>query len=140
MIARLVLVGSLLAAMAQPPGAAQPPPNAEETAQAAAEAWLALVDGAKYAESWAQASATFKQAVTADQWTKAVTVARTPFGAFTSRSINSRQYTASLPGAPPGQYVVLTFDSHFAQRAGVETIVMTLDTDGAWRVAGAFIR
>jgi hypothetical protein len=140
MITRVVLVGWFLAAMAQPLGAAQAPPNAEETAQKAAEAWLALVDGAKYAESWAQASSTFKKAVTAEQWTNAVTMARTPFGAFTSRSINSRQYTTSLPGAPPGQYVLLTFDSHFAQRLGVETIVMMLEPDGAWRVAGAFIR
>jgi hypothetical protein len=139
MLARLALIG-LLATTTLSLAAQQPPPNAEDAAQKAAESWLALVDGEEYGESWTQAASTFKKLIASAQWTDAVTKARMPFGAFQSRSINSRQYSTSLPGAPPGQYVMLTFDSHFEKRAAVETIVMTLDVDGTWRTAGAFIR
>lgn len=132
-VVSLLLVGVPLGASAQPAGA-------EDAAQKAALTWLALVDGGKYAESWADASSAFKKAVTAEQWTEAVVKARSEFGPFGSRAINSRQYSTSLPGAPPGEYVVLMFDGHFEKRAAVETVVMLLDTDKTWRVAGAFIR
>jgi hypothetical protein len=36
----------------------------EELAQRSADAWLALVDSGKYAESWQEASQLFKAAVT----------------------------------------------------------------------------
>lgn len=139
MIGPLALAASLLLGSASP-GAWAQPAGAEDAAQKAAEAWLALVDGGKYAESWTAASAMLKQQVTVEQWTDLTTKARSGFGKLDGRSLNSRQYTKTLPGAPPGDYVVLTFDGHFAARNAVETVVMVRDGDNAWRVAGAFIR
>jgi Protein of unknown function (DUF4019) len=139
MCARLVVLVALLTAGVESSGAAQPA-GAEDAAQKAAETWLALVDGGKYAESWAQASTMLKKQVTVEQWTDLTTKGRSSFGAFTSRSVNSRQYSTSLPGAPAGEYVILTFDGHFATRSAVETVVMVRDGDDGWRVAGAFIR
>lgn len=131
-----IVVAAILASAA--PALAQSP---EDAAQRAAEQWLALVDGAQYTASWEQAASIFKNAVTASQWEQAVTRARQPFGPFKSRKVTSRKASTTLPGAPDGQYVVVVFDSAFERKAAaVETAVMMLDTDGVWRVSGAFIR
>ncbi len=132
-------VGLALAVLlAVAPAHAQSP---EDAAQKAVEPWLALIDGAQYAASWEQAAAGFRKAVAAAQWEQAVTRAREPFGRLLSRKVTARTYSTTLPGAPDGQYVRLVFDSAFERKAAaVETAVMALDTDGAWRVAGYFVR
>ena len=131
-IAVATLVWTTPAACAQSP---------EDAAQRAAEQWLALVDGAQYAASWEQAASVFKTAITAAQWEQASSRARQPFGPFKSRKVTSRKFSTTLPGAPDGQYVVVVFESAFDRKAAaIETAVMTLDTDGAWRVSGSFIR
>jgi hypothetical protein len=62
-------------------------------------------------------------------------------GAVKSRSKASATYTKTLPGAPDGEYVVLQFNSSYHNKAeALETVVVTLDTDGQWRVGGYFIR
>lgn len=133
LVALLLLGGGSVGVWAQPAGA-------EDAAQKAALTWLALVDGGKYAESWAEASTMLKKQVTVEQWTDLTTKGRSSFGAVSSRTINSRKFSTSLPGAPPGEYVILTFDGHFEKRNAVETVVMVRDGDDGWRVAGAFIR
>ena len=72
----------------------------KEAALAAAEDWLALVDGAKYAASWQDAAAYFKRAVAEDQWTQSMTAFRRPLGKVLSRTLASQSYTRTLPGAP----------------------------------------
>jgi Protein of unknown function (DUF4019) len=141
MLAKLVVVGAILAMGTSEASVGQVPAGAEEAAQKAAESWLALIDGEKFAASWEQASTAFKGAVSADQWAAAVSKARGPYGAFKSRAVKSRQFTTSLPGAPDGKYVVVTFETAFEKKAAaVETVMMMLDSDSAWRVAGSFIR
>jgi len=113
----------------------------EESAKAAAESWLALVDQQKYSESWDQAAKLFKGAVTKEQWQTAAGSARGPFGRLISRKIKSSQYTEKLPGAPDGRYVVIQYDTVFEKKAqAVETITPMADPDGTWRVSGYFIR
>lgn len=113
----------------------------EDAAQAAAESWLELVDAAQYAESWEEAASLFRNAITQDQWKQAARGVRDPLGKVVSRKVTSRQFTEHLPGAPDGRYVVLQYDTVFANKASaVETITPMLDTDGAWRVSGYFIK
>ena len=113
----------------------------EDAAQNSVEPWLALVDSAQYAASWEQAAGGLKKAVAAPQWEQAVMRAREPFGRLLSRKATARTYSTTLPGAPDGQYVRLVFDSAFERKAAaVETAVMALESDGAWRVAGYFVR
>lgn len=110
-------------------------------AQAAAESWLALVDQTKYAESWDQASTTFKGAVAKEKWQEMVKSVRSPLGDVVSRKLKSAEYTTSLPGAPDGEYVVIQYDTSFAnKKSAIETITPMLDKDGQWRVTGYFIR
>jgi hypothetical protein len=64
-----------------------------------------------------------------------------PVGAFQERTLASSTYTTTLPGVPPGRYVVLQYASRFADRANaVETVTPMLDADGKWRVSGYFLR
>ena len=113
----------------------------EDAAQAAAESWLKLVDDGDYAASWEQAAKVFKGAVKQADWAQMVGGVRTPLGKLVSRKLKSREYTEKMPGAPDGRYVVVQYDTVFENKASaVETVTPMADPDGAWRVAGYFIR
>ena len=125
-------------ALGGPAAAAEKP---EDAAQAAAESWLTVVDGGEYAKSWDQAASFFRGAVTKEQWAQAAAGVRGPLGKLVSRKVKSREFKTSLPGAPDGKYVVVQFDTRFANKASaVETVTPMLDADGKWRVSGYFIR
>ncbi len=118
-------------------GTAQP----EAAAQKSAEQWLALVDAGNYAESWKTAAAYFQTAVSQDQWEHTIVAVRKPLGDLVSRQLKSAQYTGSLPGAPDGEYVVLQFNTSFAnKKEAVETVTPMLDPDGQWKVSGYYIK
>jgi hypothetical protein len=113
----------------------------EEVAQKSAEAWLALTDSGKYAESWDEAASIFKGAVTRQQWVDALDSARSPLGKVVSRTLKSATYTKSLPNAPAGEYVVILYNTSFENKKdSVETVTPMLDKDGKWRVSGYFIK
>jgi hypothetical protein len=113
----------------------------ESAAQTAATAWLALVDAGDYAGSWNTAATPFKSAVTAEKWATAVKGARDPLGKLETRTLSSATATKSLPGAPDGDYVVLKFDTKYEHKAAAaETITAMHEADGAWRIAGYFVR
>ena len=113
----------------------------EAAAEAAAGKWLALCDAGKYPESWREASSFFRGAITEDAWTKALTRIRTPLGPNKSRARTSVIQARQLPGAPDGNYVVLTYESAFANKANaVETVTFMQEKDGSWHAAGYFIR
>lgn len=125
--------------------ATTPAPDANATAkQAAIEgagSWLALIDHGQYADSWQQAAAVFQSSTTADQWQGAITSARGPLGDVTSRKVVASQLRESLPGAPPGKYVVIEYASAFAKKQSAKEIVTTAQApDGSWKVAGYFIQ
>ena len=116
-------------------------PAAEQSALQAAHDWLALVDGGSYADSWDHAAAFFQSAVSRADWEKAVQGVRSPLGKVVSRKVKSQQYTSSLPGAPPGEYVVIQYDTTFDNKAdAVETVTPMLDKDGQWKVSGYYVK
>jgi hypothetical protein len=103
--------------------------------------WLALVDAGQYGASWEQASSTFKEKVTEAQWEETMKTVRAPFGKMQSRHLISAEYKTELPNAPPGQYVILQFQTRFANAPDmIETVVPMLDKDGNWRVSGYFVK
>ena len=103
--------------------------------------WLILIDGSGYAESWKTAAAFFKNAISKEQWEQSLNIVRKPLGKAIKRSIKSKQYTTSLPGAPDGEYVVIQFKASFEnKKSAVETITPMLDKDGKWRVSGYFMK
>ena len=133
----IALIWCLVAVFALPVRAAE---TSEAAALQAAEAWLKLIDAAKYGASWDEASAMFRKAVSRSTWEKKAAAAREPLGKVVARKVASKQLTHELPGAPDGTYVVLTFETKFEHKErGVETVTMMLD-DGKFRGAGYFIR
>lgn len=107
----------------------------------AAQDWLGLVDSGKYAESWESAAEYFKGMVKREDWEKMVAGARKPIGNVTYRKLVSSKYATSLPGAPDGEYVVITFKSSFANKQqAIETVTPMKDRDGVWRVSGYYIK
>jgi hypothetical protein len=113
----------------------------EKVAVTSAEKWLAVVDTGKYAESWREAASFFRNAITKEQWEQSMLSFRKPLGRLISRKVRSTIYTTSLPGAPDGKYVVITFESVFENKASaIETVTPMFDKDGKWRVSGYFIK
>jgi hypothetical protein len=137
----MVLCVLLLFAICPQTATIQAQQKPEELAQKSAEAWLALTDSGKYAESWEQASTAFKAAVSQAKWVEMVAPVRSPFGKVISRTLKNAKYTKTLPGAPDDEYVVIQFNTSFEnKKESVETITPVLDKDGKWRVSGYYIR
>jgi hypothetical protein len=115
--------------------------TAEKKAVEVSNNWLILIDGGGYAESWKTAAAFFKNAVSKEQWEQSLNIARKPLGKAIKRSIKSKQYTTSLPGAPDGEYVVIRYETVFEnKKSSIETVTPMIDKDGKWRVSGYYIK
>jgi hypothetical protein len=113
----------------------------EQAAVSAAGVWLNLVDEGRYLESWDEASPYFKKMVTKEQWLSTIKIAREPFGKVLSRTLKSKQYANSLPGAPDGEYFVMKYETSFEnKKSSIETVTPMMDKDGKWKVSGYYIK
>ena len=139
MILRTLSVLALAVALSVAGAIAQEPDT--KAPRAAVDAWLSLIDEAKYAQSWDEAGTAFKGAVTSETWQNAVKSARGRFGAFKSRTLKSAMPATKLPNAPDGEYVVFQFDAIYEQNAATaELVTAAREKDGSWRVVGYFIK
>jgi Protein of unknown function (DUF4019) len=115
--------------------------NPEDAAQKVAEAWVVLADTGRYGEAWDASARVFRAAVPRAAFVQQAGAARDPLGEVVLRTLKSREYRTSLPGAPDGKYVVIQYQTAFANNKDtLETITPTLDADGKWRVSGYFIK
>ena len=115
--------------------------NKVEAAAAAAQAWLALIDDGRYSEGWKQASAIVQGAATEQSFANSMETFRKPLGDLVSRKLKSAEHMTEMPGAPDGQYVLMQFETSFAnKKSAVETVTFMLENDGQWRAAGYFIK
>jgi hypothetical protein len=113
----------------------------EAEAQKSAEQWLALIDAGKYGEGWNTAAEYLKTTVSEKQFESSVSPVRKPLGDVLSRNLKSAKYTTSVPGAPDGQYVILQFNTSFAnKKAAIETVTSMLEKNGTWKVSGYYIK
>ncbi|MEA3231485.1 MAG: DUF4019 domain-containing protein [Thermodesulfobacteriota bacterium] len=112
-----------------------------QTAVKAADAWLKLVDDKKYGESWEQAAKFFRKAVSKENWKQSLSGILPSYGKIISRELISATYKTSLPGAPDGEYFVITYMTSFEKKEdSFETVAPMKDEDGVWRVSGYFIK
>lgn len=96
-----------------------------EPAQAAASAWIELINAGDYTASWQQAAEYFRRAVPMQRWTDMAGAVREPLGRVESRLLKSTAATRQLPGAPDGDYVVLQWRTRFEHKVdAVETVTM----------------
>lgn len=131
----------VIAALSLSAGAQAQSPEDIAAAQKAAEAWLGLTDAGRYAQAYDEAAPAFQGMVTKPQWEDASRGVRTPLGAVSKRALQSANYSASLPGAPAGEYVVIEYRAEFANKANATEIVTPMRApDGKWKVSGYYIR
>jgi hypothetical protein len=110
-------------------------------AMAAAQAWLASVDSGQFGASWEQAAPMFKGAIDKVKWETSIDAARAPLGVVIGRKLRSANFVRTLPNAPPGEYVVIQFDTRFDNRPlSTEIVTPMRDADGTWRICGYIIR
>ena len=141
MIRQLALIGLTLGIISFSLTLAEANELEQQMAIGSAEDWLHLVDNGKYAESWEQGATYFKSAIKSADWEQTIKAVRKPLGNVISRSIVSQQYTTTLPGAPDGKYVVIQYQTSFAnKKEAIETITPMMDKDGKWHVSGYFIK
>ncbi len=113
----------------------------KEKAVVAAESWLALLDEDDFEGSWQAAAEVFRGAVSAHVWEEEARNAYGRVGRPQSRVLDTADYKTELPGAPDGEYFIITFKTVFERKAaGVETVVPMKDSDGEWHVSGYWIR
>lgn len=104
--------------------------------------FIKLIDARQYAESWDVASDYFKQSVSKSEWAAQVKQARGTLGNVVTRSLKKSEEQKNPPGAPPGDYLLLSFETKFAdsEPARTETLPLIKGADGRWRAVGYFIR
>ena len=101
-----------------------------------ANTWLSLTDAGNYDEGYKQASALFKISATASDWEK-FSQLRNLFGASASRKLLSSNAVTTLSGMPDGEYMVLCFKAEYANKKEAnETLSLTKEEDGVWRIVG----
>jgi len=112
----------------------------KKAAAEAAEAWLKLIDGGKYPESWEGAAEFFRKRVPKDVWDGQLSKIRGGLGKLKSRELLFASRGEKLPATPKGEYFVLKFRSVY-EKGGlrVETAVVSLE-NGEWKVSGYFIK
>jgi hypothetical protein len=122
----------------QPSAGAAQPAGEEDLILATqiAEQWLALVDQGKFAESWTTASRLFQTNMPQDRWVKVLTSAQQKLGKATDRKLTGREAKTDIPGAPPGQYILVGYATDFERQPGLLETVTFFNEDGQWKVVG----
>ncbi len=111
--------------------------DAVTKAETAARSWLALMDGGQYAKTWEETAPVVRENVTKARWTDLMTKSWSALGHVLSRKLEGAEYKTGLPGAPEGEYVEVTYDTHVSIQGDLrEQVVLVLGKDGVWRVAG----
>jgi Protein of unknown function (DUF4019) len=109
----------------------------EAAGQAAASAWLELIDKGNWKAAWDNSSPVFRATVPLTQWMDGIPKLRQPLGAVSSRKAEEVAYKTTLPGRPDGDYVSVSFNTAFANKPETEEVVTTVrEADGKWRVTG----
>ena len=103
-------------------------------------AWLEIVDSESYVESWNQAAPFFKGQLSSAKWEQVLNQVRTPLGKVLSRKVTNTSLHSSLPGAPDGEYMIITLATSYEhKKTAIETVTIS-KAKGSWRVAGYFIK
>lgn len=108
----------------------------EDAAVEVATQWLKLLDSGEVGKGWEQSSRVFRNNVSVEDFKKSIGDSRGPLGKLMSREVRSAQAAHSLPNAPRGRYVIVQFDSVFANHPAIVETVTTKFEGAGWRVLG----
>ena len=105
----------------------------------AADKILARIDRQQYVATWREAASIFRDSVAQEDWLRIVNDLREPHGALQERLLRSASAQTDPVNSPDGEYVMVAYDSKFADTVVVETLVLYLE-DEDWRMAGYFLK
>jgi len=112
--------------------AANHSPGDAPAAMPAIQIWLSLMDNGQYAESWQQASESFRDLVTQDDWVNKLEAVRKPLGKLLSRQMEESDTNS--------RRCIMKYNSSFeGLKAASETVTFACEPDGQWRAAGYLI-
>lgn len=128
--------GAPLEAPADTTQTLSPEESATEQAQAAAEAWLSLLDDGDFGASWDAATASLRQGIPRERWIAEGMTSRAEFDEVRSRELVETTFHDSTDQGPEGDpVVVLQYRTEFATGIVREGLITTRP-DTTWKVAG----
>lgn len=108
---------------------------ADRDVAAAANAWLALVDGYRWRESWEGTTPTFQKTNTAAVWESVSKDVRVPLGQVRSRTLIDVQEVPT----PPAGAMIVRYRTDFANKPGATEKLSLMREAGGWRIGGYII-
>ncbi|HXI68763.1 MAG TPA: DUF4019 domain-containing protein [Verrucomicrobiae bacterium] len=115
--------------------------DADKPVISAAQQWLAGIDAENYSQSWESASAWFRSVITREQWISTNESVRKPLGRLLSRRFQSSRQMTKVPAMPDGQYLLMRFETSFAEKASAtEDVLFVQEKDGQWKSVGYSIK
>ena len=118
-----------------------PDPVKVERATVAAMEFLQLIDAGDYEAARKEGATLLKERVTLNGWIENLAGAQVALGPVIKREQVEASYSTTAKDSPEGEYVMLTYTSQFKNRVGVgETLIVMLDKNRGWRVAGYFFK
>lgn len=118
-----------------------PDPVKVERATAAAVEFFKLVDAGEYETARKEGATLLKERETLNGWIAKLNGVKETLGPVMGREQVEASYSTSAKDSPDGEYVMITYKSQFKQRVDVsETVIVMIDKNRGWRVAGYFFK
>ena len=119
----------------------EPDPEKVRRASVAAMDFLQLIDKGEFETARKEGAELLKQKVTLNGWIAKLDGVQTTLGSVIDREQIDVSYSTTAKDSPDGEYVMLTFNSKYKRKIDVkETIIVMLDKNRGWRVAGYFFK
>jgi len=119
----------------------EPDPEKVNRATVAAMDFLQLIDADEYEAARKEGATLLKERESLLGWVERLSGVRQTLGPVIEREQIAVSYSTSALDGPDGEYVMLTYTSKFQKRIAVhETVIVMLDKNRGWRVAGYFFK
>ena len=110
-----------------------------EEIRSAANESLTLLDQDNYLGAWESSASIFREAVSSDAWTIQMEIVRRKFGKANTRRRTGAIAQKDPSNHPPGEYIMLNFDTGFEKDDATETLVLFKE-ENEWKLAGYFTK
>jgi hypothetical protein len=119
----------------------EPDPEKVRKATVAAMDFLQLIDAQQYETARKEGATLLKERETLTGWIAKLSGVRSDLGPAMDRKQIEVSYSTTAKDSPDGEYVMLTYSTQYQKKIAVsETIIVMLDKNRGWRVAGYFFK
>lgn len=122
-------------------GSAQAVPEELQAVQAGLR-WLEEVDAGRYEAAWRETAEMFREGIGPTRWGEYVGRVRSRLQAVQQREVGQAIPATQLPEAPPGDYVLLRWQTQFAgaDEPYDELLILRREEAGGWAVCGYYLQ